>query len=154
MSNHKRPRGRPRGTGKNDSPYLALVADILIREPSLKPTTAMKRIIMMRYDWLETDETLIRRWQVKWKSTGDSLLTAARERARPPLNAVPTRPTDMTWMLAIRNMQDSSLNKMMRDIANSPLHKMMQEIANSPLNKMMQDIANSPINKMMRQLRS
>jgi len=82
MSDDKRPRGRPRGSGKNDEPYLAQVAELLIREPSLKPTTAMKRL-MMRHTWRETDQTLIRRWQGKWKEQSPALMAAARERARP-----------------------------------------------------------------------
>ncbi len=82
MTPEKRPRGRPRGSGKNDTPYLAQVADLMVSDPSLKPTTAMKRV-MLGHKWTETDQTLIRRWQVKWKADGVSLLAAARERARP-----------------------------------------------------------------------
>src|SRR5580658_4387976 len=151
MSNDKRPRGRPRGTGKNDEPYLAQVAELLIREPSLKPTTAMKRV-MMRHAWTETDETLIRRWQVKWKAIGLSLLAAVRERMRPTLPAVPTEPA---WVLANRIMkqiEDSPLSKMMRQIEDSPLSKMMRQIEDSPLSKMMRQIEDSPLSKMMRQI--
>jgi hypothetical protein len=82
MSNDKRRRGRPRGSGKNDAPYLMQVADLMIRDPSLKPTTAMKHT-MMRQVWPETAETLIRRWQVKWKDQGQAFLDAARDRAKP-----------------------------------------------------------------------
>ena len=37
MGNAMRLRGRPRGSGKNDAPYLAKVAELLIGDPSLKP---------------------------------------------------------------------------------------------------------------------
>jgi|SRR5580704_9969780 hypothetical protein len=85
----KRPRGRPHGSGKDDSPYLAQVAEILIREPSLKPTTAMKRVMTGRA-WTETDETLIRRWQAKWKEQGQLFLSAARACVE-PRQTVPLR---------------------------------------------------------------
>lgn len=83
MTISKRPRGRPRGSGKNDTMILAQVADLLVANPSMKPTTAMKRVISSRTDWPETDETLLRRLQDKWKRDGDTMLVAARERARP-----------------------------------------------------------------------
>lgn len=84
MTNEKRPRGRPRGSEKKDDPYLAQVADLLIQNPSLQPTTAMKIVMSRsRSTWRETDETLIRRWQVKWKRRSQFFLAAARERARP-----------------------------------------------------------------------
>jgi hypothetical protein len=83
MSTEKRPRGRPHGSGKDDSRYLEQVADLLVRDHSLKPTTAMKRIMLGRKDWGATDATLLRRWQVKWRAKEGSLLAAARERARP-----------------------------------------------------------------------
>lgn len=83
MVTDKRPRGRPRGTGKDDSPYLAQVADLLVRDSALKPTTAMKRVMIGRKDWDVTDTTLLRRWQVKWKDTGHSFLEAARKRNAP-----------------------------------------------------------------------
>jgi hypothetical protein len=80
MSTEKRPRGRPRGTGKNDTPHLAQVADLIVREPSFKPTTAMKRVMQSRKDWGASDETLLRRWQVKWNASAVTLLAAAQDR--------------------------------------------------------------------------
>lgn len=85
MSTHKRARGRPRGSGKNDAPHLALVADLIVCEPSLRPTTAMKRVMRSRKDWGASDETLLRRWQVKWKAGAAGFLAAARDRASPKL---------------------------------------------------------------------
>jgi hypothetical protein len=83
MSNEKRPCGRPRGSGKDDSPFLAQVADLLLSDTSLRPTTAMKRVIASRRDWRASDEALLRRWQVKWKKSGRALMEAALERTRP-----------------------------------------------------------------------
>jgi hypothetical protein len=87
MTTQKRTRGRPRGSGKDDSPYLARVAQLLLRDPSLRPTTAMKRVLATRKDWGVSDETLLRRWQVKWKAQGQALIAAQRE-SLPPMGLV------------------------------------------------------------------
>jgi hypothetical protein len=57
MATENRPRGRPPGEGKKDSPYLAQVADLVVSDSSLKPTTAMKRVMRSRNDWGASDET-------------------------------------------------------------------------------------------------
>jgi len=90
MTSPKRPRGRPRGKGKNDTPALMKVADILVREPALRPTTAMRHVISTRKDWGASDPTLLRRWQEKWKQQGEALLADTRERARPKLAPQPS----------------------------------------------------------------
>lgn len=81
MSTDKRKRGRPTGTGKNDNLFLQRVAELLIADPRLKPTTAIKRVIYKRADQSEQDVTLVRRLQGKWKVVGTELLQAARHRA-------------------------------------------------------------------------
>lgn len=80
---NKRPRGRPPGTGKKDGPHLAKIADLIIARHIKHPTTAMRAYIMQTAKWPESDATLIRRWQEKWKSQGEELLKAARKRAEP-----------------------------------------------------------------------
>jgi hypothetical protein len=46
MNNHdKRGRGRPIGTGKDDSSTLSRVADLIAANPALRPTTAIKRVV-------------------------------------------------------------------------------------------------------------
>jgi hypothetical protein len=82
MSNAKHARGRPRGTGKDDTGYLEKVAELLVRQPSLKPTTAMKQVMAGR-NRLETEATLLRRWQSKWQRDGSRFLMTARESAKP-----------------------------------------------------------------------
>lgn len=71
-------RGRPKGSGKDDEPHLFQVARLLIEDEKLKPTTAMYRVIRQG-KWPETDTTLIRRWQVKWKDGSERFLEAARQ---------------------------------------------------------------------------
>jgi hypothetical protein len=41
----KRGRGRPRGTGKADGPTLRRIADLIKADPTLRPTTAIKRTV-------------------------------------------------------------------------------------------------------------
>jgi hypothetical protein len=72
--NAHRERGRPPGTGTPDQPALAKVAELLLDDPSLRPTTAIKRVIGTK------NESNIRRLQVKWKAGGQVLLAQARER--------------------------------------------------------------------------
>jgi hypothetical protein len=70
----KRGRGRPRGTGKRDQPTLRQIAELLVQDPSLKPTTAIKRLIGTK------DDSDIRRLQVKWKAEGAIFTAQAQER--------------------------------------------------------------------------
>jgi hypothetical protein len=83
MTTIKRRRGRPPGTGKNDEGRLIQVAELMVRDASLRPTTAMKRVIYFRAERSETDATLVRRLQVKWRTSGEGLLARARKAAEP-----------------------------------------------------------------------
>ncbi|MGA2999901.1 hypothetical protein [Bradyrhizobium sp.] len=138
----KRGRGRPAGTGKADQPHLARVADLLVADSSLKPTSAMKQVLRTGSDWGVTDETILRRWQVKWKEHGAMFLEAARDRARPLVTAPPP------------DRQFSSLafaEKIMREVDNSPHVKIMREVENLPYMKMIRDLNNSPAMKAVRE---
>lgn len=136
MTNVKRQRGRPRGSGKDDTPYLIRTADLLVRNPSMKPTAAMNHLIKKRKDWDATDTTLLRRWQVKWKANRDELLAAANERAqlRPP--AAPAHLKIFSLMQALKTVESSPFFKMFRDAQEaaekSPWLKTMREMENSP----------------------
>lgn len=78
----KRSRGRPRGSGKNDAPFLNQIADELLKCPELKPTTVMKRLLHKRQDWNgASEDAVLRRWQVKWQVSGNTFMAQARERA-------------------------------------------------------------------------
>lgn len=78
-----RRRGRPPGSGKDDAPLLDAVADLLVSDPTLRPTTAIKRVIYTQKSTGTRDESLTRRLQGKWRAQADDLLQKARERRAP-----------------------------------------------------------------------
>jgi hypothetical protein len=62
-------RGRPPGTGKNDTDRLQKIAALMAADPALKPTTAIKQIG-------ETDPSTIRRLRDKFHEQQEQLMTA------------------------------------------------------------------------------
>jgi hypothetical protein len=171
----KRRRGRPPGEGKNDTAHLVKVADLLTANGRLKPTTAMRMVLRSRNDWGSTDETIIRRWQDKWKRGGAALLLVAHERAMPnvapvsqshefdsplmrPAMGIPSSATmkammsgyDSPTMRAMMGIYDSSTMKAAMGV--SETFKAIREFHNSPAAKAMREFHNSPIAKQMREL--
>ena len=74
-------RGRPIGTGRDDEPDLGRIADRMVRDRSLKFTTAMKQVLAA------PGPSDIRRLQAKWHKAKGRILAAAERR-----QAVPTSP--------------------------------------------------------------
>lgn len=146
-------RGRPRGTGKNDTPYLAQVAEFMVVDPKLKPTTAMKRVIATRRNWGATDDTLLRRWQDKWKNVGADLLSAAKERAASkPIRSSGYRSspgygtvTETATMMLMRAIDDTPMMKAMRAIEESTTMKLMREM------QRIEDLIDPPWQRKMRE---
>jgi len=137
MTNQPRqPRGRPKGTGKDDSTALNRIADLLLADPSLKPTTAMRRIGVH-------NESDTRRLQVKWKADGAALLTAARkrknevERARPladpprdlfaAMSAIAARTEEIRRATEGPMAEFLRQQKMIED-SFGPVHKLMKQV--------------------------
>lgn len=153
MTHQKRPRGRPAGTGKNDKPYLLEVAEFLINDPKLKPTGAMRQVIRNHADkgfGGTTDETLIRRWQVKWAQDSKRFMSFAKQRAASLHQSHPNLgfwarvdylngQTNSPWAY------NSPVMKQMRDYYDSPTYKAMQSYLKSPMYKATQEYLNSPI---------
>ena len=154
-----RPRGRPPGEGKNDSPYLAQVADLVVSDSSQKATTAMKRIMRSRNDWGASDETLLRRWQVKWKANHPVYLAAARDRAESLRRAAEARSWVQTlrqWDETIKALQNSPTlrqwDEVLKGLQNSPTLRQWDEVLkglqNSPTlrqwNEVLKGLQNSP----------
>lgn len=158
MSSIKRSRGRPRGSGTNDSPALGRVADLLAADPALKPTTAIKRVLD------KPDETAVRRLQGKWKDQAAKYLAEAR--ARSTAVPAPTRRTSVRYSSrtasqmfeANRRMQDA-LSPTMRaayEMMHSPAMLAAQEVARrfheSPTMRAIVEYQNSPTMRAMREL--
>ena len=76
MTTEKRKRGRPLDSCIDDSSWLVEVADILLSNPKLKPTTAIKRVLP------PPDPSPIRRLQSKWKQDGSVYLAQAQNRTK------------------------------------------------------------------------
>ena len=145
----KRGRGRPPGEGKPDKPFLEEVADLLIADSRLKPTSAMRKVLQSRKDWGSTDETIIRRWQVKWKAYGAALLVAARERAKPVVTLAPLSPEAFDHQPPL-----STFLQMKQELERSPYLEMIREMKNSPYLKMLREIQNSPAMQRAREMQS
>lgn len=129
----RQPRGRPKGTGKDDSAALKRIADLLVADPSLKPTTAIRRIGVH-------NESDTRRLQVKWKADGAVLLAAARarkneaEEARPP-----AAPGDLfAAMLAIAAQTEEIRRALEGPAAEFLRQQKMIEESLGPVHKLMQ----------------
>jgi hypothetical protein len=72
----RRPRGRPKGTGTDDSVALRKIADLLVENPRLKPMTAMRQIAQ------PANDSNVHRLNRKWKRDGQKALAEAEERKR------------------------------------------------------------------------
>jgi hypothetical protein len=75
----KRMRGRPKGTTIPDGKYLDAVADLIVRNPGLKKTPAIGKIIQNNFPqtkWASSERRLLR----KWNETSESRMRDAHER--------------------------------------------------------------------------
>lgn len=84
---NKRPRGRPKGTEINDGRYLDQVADLMVKDRSLKKTPAIARIVEKNFSPHEYSK-MERRLLRKWNKTSTERLAAARERQADARNSV------------------------------------------------------------------
>lgn len=62
MTQQRAGRGRPRGTGLDDSSYLNAIGEMIASKPDLKPTTAIKELGI-------TDPSVIRRLRDKYQAS-------------------------------------------------------------------------------------
>lgn len=157
MSNTKRSRGRPQGTGKNDTAVLEAVADLLHLTPAMRPTTAMKRVT------LDAGPSDIRRYQVKWRQQRGALMEAAVARAQAKLESshrsrsrrgvgTTYRGTESATMKAMRDITNSPTMKALEQMANNPTLKALEEMANNPTFQAIERMRNSPTARAMREI--
>jgi hypothetical protein len=156
---------------------LAQVADLLVRDPLLKPTAAMKRVMRTREDWGATDATLIRRWQAKFKVSRDALLAAARDRAPPrpthdfrswmkvlgDLRSCPELENFGEQMKALRDLPElRKFGEQMKALTDMPalrqLNEQIKALADMPylrkLDQHMKDVQNSPALRALRDVQT
>jgi hypothetical protein len=127
------------------------MADLVVANPAIKPTTAAKQIIR------GIGPSYLRRLQVKWRAMSAELIEAARDRATRNTVAQVGRagnplPLSRAGTLAAAwlDYENSPTAKMMRAFENSPTAKMMRAFEYSPTAKMMRAFEDSPTAKMMR----
>ena len=144
MSTIKKGRGRPPGTGLNDDPTLRKVADVLLANPRMKPTTAMARVLD------RPGPSTVRRLQGKWRVKGTTCLAEAEARRaaereahrRPPEAPLRRQPVEPFWasrelgtalaaldIPAIKAMQafDSPTMRVIRELQDSLAKRGVQE---------------------------
>lgn len=168
-----RKRGRPAGAGKkDDSTTLRDVAKLMVAEPGLKATAAMKRV---HPKWTES---LLRRLQYRWKENGKSLLAEAKadlERLdhttdrdacgslasgyatasgavyAASLGGLSATHNDVIQNAA-RGFANNSAIRAAEAISNSAAMRAARAISNNSATQVMADIYNSPAMRLMREL--
>lgn len=158
MNSSKRSRGRPVGTGLDDGPTLKKVADMIVANVSLRPTTAIRRALD------KPEPSNIRRLQVKWKAGKTEYIAEAQARraaASMPARRVsaPYSPrTGRNIMEAHRKMQEALGPgfRAAQEMMNSPGMRAAQEAARryqeSPAMRVIEELQNNPTVRLMREL--
>jgi len=172
MSINKRGRGRPVGTGLNDTPTLEQAADLMVAHPGVKVTTAVRQILP------KAGPSEIRRLQMKWKAKASEYLANASARLAAPLAPVRTQRASTRYsartarqiMEAHQKMQEaiSPTIRAVQEVMNSPAMRAageaasrfhqspamraIEEYRNSPTMRAMEELQNSPTMKAMREL--
>lgn len=162
----KRRRGRPQGSGKDDSGALRKLTAFILDHPSVKPMTAIKTICRRPSD----SDT--RRIYNKWCVQGANLQAAELERRRGAgERAVPRRTSggDLFWprghavsreleklpfFQGLRALQHApefgairAFQRAVDEAQNNPLTRAVREMENSPLLRAVREMQNSPVMK-------
>lgn len=141
-------RGRPVGTGTDDTPYLERIADLMAADPSLRMTRAIKRVLQ------QPDATsVVRRLQVKWKADGARFLAEAQTRraeaSRPRASAARRSPHANSFE-AYRRANDA--HRALSEVF--PAMSAMQELYNSPGMRSAREMYNSPEMRFAREMQN
>jgi hypothetical protein len=170
MNSSKRSRGRPVGTGLDDRPTLKKVADMIVANASLRPTTAIRRALD------KPEPSNIRRLQVKWKAGKAEYIAEAQARragASMPARRVsaPYSPrTGRNIVEAHRKMQEAlgpgfraaqemmnspgmrAAQEVARRYQENPALRAIEEFRNSPAMRAIEELQNNPTVRLMREL--
>jgi hypothetical protein len=115
-------RGRPPGTDyKEDFEALCLVADRIIAEPGLRPSTAMWAVCKTRKWRGQTDQAIVARWLRKWKTQGPAHLEATgQRRSTSEARAVTVGQAQLTFLASFAELgEDRDFQAKVRAISES-----------------------------------
>ncbi len=139
-------RGRPKGSViPTDRKALEAVADLILREPTRRPTAAIKSIVT---DWTDS---VVHRLMGKWRKEKGALLAEAQRRkdAKGALDSAVDNVSDRRQIFALaaqmRGIYDSPAFRVAQGLGNSPAMKVFEEIKNSPAMRVFCEIQNSSV---------
>ena len=149
---NKRLRGRPKGTAINDAKYLNEVATLMVRDPELKKTPTISRIVQKYFQehrWQSVERRLLR----KWNETGaerieEAKLQYAEEQAsnnKTTTKIVTRSPAELGNAYRLME-QTHQIGKMMDRIANPPALRAVME-----QQKRIQDAIDPPALRLFRE---
>jgi hypothetical protein len=166
MTDGRKNRGRPKGTEIDDSKMLTAIADMLIASPSMKATTAMRRIAP---NWTEKE---IHRWQSKWKQRKEVLMVEAAARAEekqrmavkreatsaPRMSSVDilkyaSRVSDPMFRLA-EGIRNDPIWQFAEKMRNDPIMQFAEKMRNDPIVRFAEAMQNDPVVRLMKELNS
>jgi len=157
----KRPRGRPKGTGIKDERHLDAVANLIVRQPDLKKTPAISKIVQKAFpehQWSAAERRLLR----KWNKSAEERLEAAQERYEEEIrerramrsataNDLLSQITGATSFAGdLHEFREQALKmQQMRDMIDPPMLREMREQAS--MMQQMRDMIDPPILREMRE---
>lgn len=173
MNEAKKKRGRPLGAESDDSRELSAMADMIVADPKLRPTTAYKKI-----DPCWTDAS-VRRMQDKWKMRREALLAQANQRRDEQRSQESTRNTansGIGWrylegltaggqLKQLQMLHDSPAMRTIKADQNAPfalamkasefgsLGQIRKTTENSAISTLMNTMKNDPVYRLMEEQR-
>lgn len=162
MTESKRKRGRPPGTGRKDGPTLRAMAALMAENSGLRPTTAIRRVLSAPGD------ADVRRLQVKWKDCGAVMMKEAlaarkareeirrqrraadfEQRVRDQAEAVARFTSALVGGLspavrAARALQEGSAMRAAQDLYDSPAMRAAREFQESPSMRAIRELQDGP----------
>lgn len=164
MTTEKRKRGRPQGTGKDDTPVLREIATMIVAEPGLKVATALKRVCA------KPSEALIRRIQIKFREHRSEWLAEARARCssidRPARTSTSASLSALDSYLRAKRQMDEALGiggayqRAIAEVTDSPVMRAQRELRSkidsimlaldTPTDRLVRQMRNDPYERMMR----
>ena len=146
MSPPKRKRGRPQGTGLDDSRTLHAMAELIAGDAAVRPTTAIKRVLP------SPNHAEIRRLQVKWKVDGPRLLAAARARRQQRDEARRSQRSE-AFLNRVRSQQEAAMNAISSAVGGHfSAVRAAQELYDSPTMRAARELYDSPTMRTAREL--